>query len=570
MNAQQPQNIIQIGDFLGILLRRKVQFIVPFVIVSAIATAFAFGLPAVYRSSATILVEQQEIPQELVKSTVTSYAAERIQIISQRIMTRTNLLEVVERYNLFPEERAAGKTDDIILKTRQNINISMVSADVIDPHSGQSGKATIAFELSFDSTKPESARDVTSELVSLYLSENQKLRTEKAETTSVFLAEEADRLRKIIADYEEKLASFKEKNIGRLPELMQMNLDLMNRTDRETEDSERQLAMLDERKAYLEAQLAQIEPNTGTSPVARLRDLRAEYLTAAAQYSKDHPRIGRLRREIEVLEKQTGLVDESRAIAEQVLAVRAELSSAQEKYSESHPTVTKLQQQLLSLESVLKESASSNAASTLIPPDNPAYIAIQTQLETVNLSIRSEREKRIRVKEKLAEYESRLLQIPRVEQEYLLLKRDYESAVGKFADIKQKLLQAEIAEQLEKESKGERFSLIDPPQLPSKPIKPNRLGIFLLGMLLSIGGGLGVATLAEYTDKTVHGVRSIVSVLTSPPLAVIPRFAPTTVIAGSRRVTWIVVGLSIMTVLLVAALLYSMMVAPINGGIGAE
>jgi hypothetical protein len=132
------------------------------------------------------------------------------------------------------------------------------------------------------------------------------------------------------------------------------------------------------------------------------------------------------------------------------------------------------------------------------------------------------------------------------------------------------LLQAEIAEQLEKESKGERFSLIDPPPLPSKPIKPNRLGIFLLGMLLSVGGGLSMATFAEYSDKTIHGVRSIAGVLTSPPLAIIPRFTPTVAVSGGRRITWIIAGLSILAVLLVAALLYSMMVSPIETGVGAE
>lgn len=570
MSAQAQQQVIQVGDFVDILKRRKWQFFVPVIVISVIATALAFGLPAVYRSSATILIEQQEIPHELVQSTVTTYAVERIQIISQRIMTRANLLEVVKRYDLFPDERAAGKEDDIIQMMRENISVQMVSADVVDPRSGREGRATIAFELSFDSGNPRSARDVANELVSLYLSENQKLRTEKAETTSVFLAEEADRLKAQIAEYEDGLASFKEKNVGRLPELMQMNLDLMNRTDREIEDSERQLALLEERKAYLESQLAQIEPNTGTSPAARLRDLRAEYLSATAQYSKDHPRIARLEREIDVLEKQIGVVDESRAIADQVQARRTELIAASEKYSEDHPTVQKLKSQLASLEESLRQAASNYVSTAAIPPDNPAYIAIQTQLESVNLSLKAEKEKRDRVRERLTEYEARLVQGPRVEQEYLTLKRGYDSAVAKFNEIKQKLLQAEIAEQLERESKGERFSLIDPPQVPNRPIKPNRIGIFLLGMLLSLGGGLGFATFAEYSDRTIHGVRSVVSVLSSPPLAVIPRFTPVAVAGASQRMTWVIAVLSIVTVLLIAALLYTMMMAPVDTGIGTE
>lgn len=550
------RQVLDLRDYLVVLKRRKVHLILPMVIVFVIAVGIAFGLPAVYRSTATILIEQQDIPQDLVRSTVTSYAAERIQTISQRVMTRDNLRAIVDKYNLFSEAKQSDDIDEIISHMRENIEIQMVSADVVDPNSGREGKATIAFDLSFQSSKPEAAKMVVDDLVSLYLQENIRIRSQMAAETSAFLSEEANRLSAHITELEAKLAEYKEKNVGQLPQLMQMNMSLMDRTEHELEDTERDMSNMEERKVYLESQLAQLEPNTGDSPEGRLRTLQMAYLKASATYAPDHPDILSLRREIDALKAQVGNADDTRSYEQQILKVQADLAAAREKYSEDHPDVVMLKKSLATLNEELNRSRNNGNAvvTNSFQPDNPAYVATKTQLESLKISLDSARQKRDKLKAKLADYENRIVQTPKVEQQGVALDREYDNSVQKYHEIKQKLLEAQVAEQLENENKGERFSLIEPPFVPSSPYKPNRLGILLLGTVLSLVTGLGFAATAEYLDQTVRGSRGVSLLIGSPPIAAVPFIKVEEALPQSRN-RMMLVGAIVLTVLILGLLM---------------
>src|SRR5271166_2779628 len=169
-------------------------------------------LPSTYQSSATILIEQQEIPQEYVRSVIQSFADERIQVISQRVMTTQNLLALIERYDLYPNIRKREPREVLLKEMRDDINMHMISADVIDPRSGRPTQATIAFSVSYKNRSPVLAFKVASELSSLYLNENLTHRTQLAEQTSSFFGEEAARQAAQIAELDKKLAAFKEKH----------------------------------------------------------------------------------------------------------------------------------------------------------------------------------------------------------------------------------------------------------------------------------------------------------------------------------------------------------------------
>src|SRR5205814_5341853 len=119
-------------------------------------------------------------------------------------------------------------------------------------------------------------------------------------------------------------------------------------------------------------------------------------------------------------------------------------------------------------------------------------------------------------------YERALVETPQVEREYLNLTRDQETSVARYREIKTKQMQAQISQELEKDQKGERFSLIDPPQLPEKPSSPNRPAILLLGLVLSLGGGVGSAAVLEGLDESVRGSKALTALLKVPVLAVIP------------------------------------------------
>lgn len=547
---------LDLGDYVIVLKRRRLQLLIPIAVVLLATVALAFGLPAIYRSTATILIEQQDIPQDLVRSTVTSYATERIQTISQRVMTRENLQKIVEKYNLFQKERESINLDDIITQMRQNIDIQMVSADVTDPKSGRESKATIAFDLSFDSKDAEASKEVADELASLFLKENIRLRSQMAGETSAFLSEEANRLSAHIADLEAQLATFKEKNTGQLPQLMQLNMSMMDRTVSELESTELEISNLEQRKVGLEAQLAQLEPNTGESPEGRLRVLQMAYLKASATYSPDHPDIINMRREIDSLKAQIGQSDNTSSLEQQILKIQANLAVAREKYSEDHPDVIALKKSLAALNDDLVKlrNNGNQVVANSFQPDNPAYVSTKTQLESIKISLAAAQQKRERLKVKQADYESRIVQTPKVEQQGMALSREYDNAVQKYHETKQKLLEAQVAVQLENENKGERFSLIEPPFVPSSPYKPNRPGILLLGVVLSLVSGLGFAAVSEYLDQTVRGSRGVSLVMGSPPIVAVPYMEVAEAVPQARN-RMMLVGLIVLTVLILGLLM---------------
>lgn len=547
-------NNIEISDYLTMLQRRKVALLVPMGLIFTISIALAIGLPPVYRSTATILIEQQEIPQDLIRSTVTSYAAERIQIISQRVMTRENLIKVMKKLNIIDSD--AGMVDqEVIFNMQQNLFLEMVSADIINPKTGRASKATIAFTLSYDSEFPDVAKKVTKEMTSLFLEENLKIRNEKARTTSQFLSEEADRLGKQIGKLEAELARYKENNIGKLPEHSRMNMSLLESSQRDVEEVERVIFSLKDRKMLLESQLANVEPYTGQSPEVKLKLLLSKYVSAASIYTPEHPDLIRMSKEIEILKQQTGIED-STIIDHALTVARKKLRDVSEKYSKDHPDYKRLQKHVSSLEEKAKLHNKTSQKVEFKPnPDNPAYINLQTQIASIGINLNASMEKKARLSERLKEYEQRLTDAPGVEQEGLSIKRDYQNAVTKYQEIKQKQLQAEVAEQLELESKGERFSVIEPARLPTLPEKPNRIGIFLLGTVLSFAGGVGFAALREMFDHTIRGSKRLVTLLGAHPLSVIP-YKKVSVQKRKNNVTkWLLIGIGLVIIFVVTLLI---------------
>ena len=552
------------NDYLLMFRRRGKPMLASAGILFLIVVAVAILWPSKYRSTATILIEEQEIPQDLVRSTISSYADQRIQVITQQVMTRANLTQVIEKYALYPGYRRTHTNEETLDRLGKDIKLDIVKADVVDQRSGTKTTATIAFTLSYDGESPAVAQKVANELVSLYLNENLKNREQKTAETSSFLAEEAAKLSEHISDVEKKLAAFKSKNMGRLPELTQLNMQLRDRTDNELKEVERQLLSLDERKFYLESQLAQIKPNTPMisaagerilDPGERLKSLQAQYASLSGVYSPNHPDIVKMRREIESLKRETGGGADAEEPAKKLLALRAELAAARDKYSDDHPDIVRLKKSVAALEA---EQASSASAKPSRPakPENPAYIALQAQLEATLSEMKSLRTKQAELRGKSASYEMRLVQTPQVEREYLDLTRDQETSVARYREIKTKQMQAQISQELEKDRKGERFSLIDPPQLPEKPSSPNRPAILLLGFVLSMGGGIASAAVLENVDASIRSSKALAGLLQAPVLAVIPYMHTREEKLRQRRVVWITMGSSVVGIIVVLLLIH--------------
>lgn len=550
-----------VQDYLAILSRRKVSIILTGLMVFIIGLVSALVWPPTYKSSATILIKEQDIPSELVRSTVTSYAAQRIQTISQRVMTRPNLMEIIEKYNLYRDDLKRKTVEQVLGQMRTSIDLNMISADVVDPRTGRPGVATIAFTLSFEGDSPASTQKVAGELTSLFLAENIKTRKEKASETLQFLTDETSKLETRIAEAEKKLAEFKEQNAESLPEMNAMNLTILNRTESELMNAESELRSLNERKFYLQSQLSMINPltnmrsSTGESildPVSRLKALESELASLSARYSSEHPDIVKIEREIDGLKAQTGASDSSDEAAKLLTKKRGELAALKEKYSADHPDVIGLSKQVSELENqLLKNPQSAESVAMTLNPENPAYISVQTQLQTVESNIESISARKAKLTEKVQQLEKRIARSPQVEKEYQVLVREHQNALARFQDIKARQMEAEIGQELEKESKGESFVLIDPAQYPEKPVKPNRIAIIFLSVIFAMAAGLGVAILKEAMDSSVRGVSGVTKLLTAAPLAVIPVIYNTYDLKRQKRINMIILGSALGSIIVV-------------------
>lgn len=515
-------------------------------LIALVVTLLGAGIAAVvwpptYVSTGTILIEQQELPVDLVRSTISSFADQRIQIINQRVMTSENLLGIVQKWNLYPQERKRRGREKILDMVRKDIRFGSIKASVIDPRQGRPVEATIAFTLSYQSRSPELAARVANELSTLYLQENLESRRQLADQATSFLTDEGDKLSKLIAEKDAQLAQFKRANINTLPEVSGMNLQLASRADDDKRDVDTQLRSLDQQIVFLQAQLAQISKaspvyaSTGERIMAagdRLKYLRSEYARLAGAYAPDHPDVLRTKREIDGLAAQVGDTGADNERQRQLQDAQTQLAGARQRYSAEHPDVKRLERLVASLSAPIVPAANVPQQDE---PDNPAYIQLQSQLQAATSERASLERKRADLVARVSMLEARLANTPGVERDYMALARELDSSQQRYKEVRQKQMEAQQAQSLETERKGERFSLIDPPVPPDEPASPNRPLILVMGVVLALGFAAGIAALLEVTDPRIHGRNAVASLLSVPPLAVIPWIENASQLAARRR-----------------------------------
>ena len=462
------------GDILRIAKRRRWSIILGFAVVFAIAAAVALLLPPVYRASATILIEEQEIPADFVMATVTSFAEQRLQQINQRIMSTTRLLEVIEQFDLYKQMRAKRTNEEVIEQMRADVKLRQISAEVMDRRTGRPTTATIAFSLAYQGKdSPATIQKVANVLVSLFLEENLQVRERQTAETSKFLEDELRRVQEELALVEKTLSDYKEQHINDLPELLQLNVQQLGNTERSIERMDEQLRSQKTQVGYLQTQLANLSPFLENTDRGQLRLLETELATLRARFSEVHPDVV----------KTAG-------------AVRALKAKIADK--------------------------SNGAPIDPEEPDNPAYVTLSSQLSAAQSELASLTNQIAEQKRVARRYEQRIEATPKVEREYRLIAAEQANLKAKSDDLMHKVMEAKVAQGLEKGQKGERFTLIDPPRMPERPFKPNRMAIVLIGLVLGIGAGVGWAALREFNDRSVHDAATLVDGTGWPVLGEIP------------------------------------------------
>ncbi len=526
-----------VREYLRIFKKRIRYFIIPALAVFITASCIAFLWPPTYESSSTILIENQQIPPEFVRSTVTGFADERIQSLTQQILSRTKLAEIIKQFDLYADLKDKYTREEILEKMRDDIRVDTISAEVADKgrksasrRPGQSG-ITIAFSISYRGKSPDVVQKVAGTLASSYLEQNLKIREAQAKTTTQFLESESSELKERIRLLGEKIATFKQEHEGIQPELYQFNLSQADHLEQDIKQLDNQIRTAEDRRVYLEGQLATINPDFGASPSstgerdldpqARLRALDVKLADLRSKFSEDYPDVRKARRERAELEKLLGRKGAGSSFnQEKLMKLKADLAQLQGKYSEEHPDIRKLKSEVANLE---KEPEKKESTKSGIAPVNPAYISLTTQIETAKGEIASLQRQREALKEKVQLFNRRLEETPKLEQEYLALQRDYTNSTAKYQEVMNKILESRISEGMEEHQKGEKFTLIDPASYPEKPVKPKRLMILLAGFILSLGSGIGTVALVEQLDHSVKSATELTSLTGMPVLGTIGR-----------------------------------------------
>ncbi|MCG2778743.1 MAG: Wzz/FepE/Etk N-terminal domain-containing protein [Desulfobacterales bacterium] len=523
---------LEIQDLKGVIRRRKKSFLIPFLLIFLFAGGVAFMLPPVYRSESMILIEGQQIPEDYVKATITSYVEESLQVIKQQVMSRAKLLSIIEQLNLYSEMREKHTTEEMVDKMRKDIELKTISASVVDRRSGRPSAATIAFTLSYQGKEPSKAQKVANVLASFFLEEDLRRREDLASVTTDFLEQESEGLKKQIHVLENKISEFKKAHIGELPEFSNVNLQAIARLESEVARTIERIGTLKEQKIYLKGQLVSVDPlnpivteqgKVTRNPKERLKALRLQLISLQSALSEKHPDIKKLKNEIKELEAQVGKSDDSVAKVRRLSELEGQLAALKGKLGPKHPDVIRLSREVIVLSKEVDELLTEKSKTEVSDekPDNPAYINLMTRIAAMELEIESLLEERRKIEQRMGEYESRLERAPLVEKEYLELTRDYENAKRKHSEIVSKLLTARISQGMEQTQRGERFTIAEPAQLPEKPFKPNRMAIALIGFVLALGAGVGLAAVREAVDRSVKTADELNSITGVPVFSVI-------------------------------------------------
>jgi uncharacterized protein involved in exopolysaccharide biosynthesis len=296
-------------DLVRILRKRRWYILVPALAIFTVIALVAYLLPAIYKSETLILIENQKIPVDFVQSTVTSEVEERLNLITQRLMSRTRLEEIIDKFELYTEYREKWTREEIIDKMREDINLEIVSTEGVDKRSGRPVVFTVAFKLAYEGKNPETVQAVTSELASLYIEENLRVRVDASAVTTQFVSDEMSKMEAEIQKLGKTISDFKQQHLNELPE--QLHERYLETARRDQENAKQSLV-------YLRGQIASTDPDATLvssygkrvlSPKEQLELDRTELITMESKLSENHPDVVELRDRIARLEKETGSDD---------------------------------------------------------------------------------------------------------------------------------------------------------------------------------------------------------------------------------------------------------------------
>jgi polysaccharide chain length determinant protein (PEP-CTERM system associated) len=467
-------------DYVAILKRRFWWIIIPLAVVPIAAYLISLAVPNIYTSRSLVLVEQQKVPGDFVRPVITEGVAERLRTMQEQVLSRTRLQPIIEQFDLFKEDAPNATMEQLVIRMRKAVEISLVTSGEHDDISG--------FTISFSYRDPRIAQEVCSQIESMFIAETLRSRERSAECTTKFLNSQLLDAKKDLDEKDAKLAAFEARYMGQLPGQEQSNFSMLQSLNGQLETINQAIYRIEQDKAYSE-------------------NILNQQLTAW---------------------KQSQTANNPVTLEQQLANMHSQLQNLQSRYTDTHPDVIRAKREIAELEKRIADARAQNDSAPSKPIDTAAeqepgsIQQLRNQLHNLDVSLTEQQRQQDRVQKQIGAYQARVQLSPDVNQQWKELTRDYKTASGFYDDLLKKSQLSTIATNLEREQQGEQFSVMDPPNLPLTPSSPDRTKYISGG----VGGGLllgiGIALLLEMKDKALRTEGDIQDLLQLRTLALVP------------------------------------------------
>jgi polysaccharide chain length determinant protein (PEP-CTERM system associated) len=473
-------------DYISMLRRRWVLIVVLSIVGGPLAYGVSLLLPNRYKSQTLVLVEQPTVPSEFVKPMITTEINQRLASMQEQILSRTRLEPLIHQFGLFQADINRLPMDELVVRFRLAIEVTPVQ-----PMAETRSQELPGFRVSVTLDNARTAQQVCTTVTSMFIEENLRLRQQRSEDTTQFLGQQLKDAKAKLDEQDARLAAFKARYIGSLPDQEKTNLNLLTGLTSQLDAATQALGRAQQDKNFAASMLTQ---------------------QLAAWQSK-----------------QPGQNPDT--LQQQLSALETQLASLEARYMDDYPDVIKTKSDIAVLKRKIEESedetnATDPGKSSKSSVEPQQIQQLRVQIHTFDQIISEKTAEQEQIKQQIKLYQARVQSSPGVEQQYKEITRDYQTALDFYNELLKNRNQSAMAADLERHQEGEQFRVLDPANLPEKPSFPNRPLFALGGFGGTLALGLGIAFLMEMRDTSLRSERDVEFALRLPVLAMVPTIEP--------------------------------------------
>ncbi len=497
LSEEQESEEFDVRRYVNLVRRRHMLFLMSLLIGWALVWGSAWVLPARYKSTTLIQVEEPTMPKNYVAPNISEDLQDRLQSITQQILSRTRLLSIINQLHLYEGGHGQATPDEQVDQMRKDIDVKLVQ--------GKNNEEIIGFTISYSAHDPRIAQQVTGQLTNLFINDNLMVQQQESENTTKFMQDQLENAKNALAAQETRVRQFETQHEGEMPSQEAANLQILGGLQAQLQSEEDNLNSAQQHGIYLQSLIGQYKtlgsitstangsPSDLSAIDKELEELRSRLVELSAQYTDSYPDIRALKTQIAKTEKLRDNL----------------IVNFKKKDAHAAP------------------SAGSAATGETGIAWQDALAQLQSQLQENRAEVADRSHAVADLKARVNEYQARLNAEPASEQQLAALTLGYDQSKTTYDDLLKKENESEMATSMELMQQGERFTMLDPPSLPLKPYFPNRLKLCEIGLGVGLVLGIVVVGSFELLDDRLHsemGIRALlpVSVISEIPVIVIP------------------------------------------------